>query len=253
MRVPLATPTPYDEQLRVVTEQLEKSQWWSPDLMQRFQLDRLVAHAYDTVPFYRARLAAAGYRPRQAITPEFWRSLPLLRRSDLQDQGDALRSTSVPAEHGGSFKISTSGSTAMPVSVWRTQLQAQILEAVVLRKLLWQSCDLRLKFGVIERDPTGASSAPAGRRFLNWGESAQAYQTGPAVMLDNRSSIAEMADWLLREKPDYLRISPAVLKGLSFHFLDRGLVPPRLKAIMSGGAMIGRDLREVVRRAFGLD
>jgi len=256
MRVPLATPTPYGQQLRVVTEQLEKSQWWSPDLMQRFQLDqlnRLVAHAYDTVPFYRARLAAAGYRPRQAITPEFWRSLPLLRRSDLQDQGDALRSTSVPAEHGGSFKISTSGSTAMPVSVWRTQLQAQILEAVVLRKLLWQSCDLRLKFGVIERDPTGASFAPAGRRFANWGAAAQAYQTGPSVMLDNRSSIAEMADWLLREKPDYLRVPPALLKALSFHFLDRGLDPPHLKAIMSGGALIGPDLREVVRRAFRRD
>src|SRR5262249_20642080 len=158
------------------------------------------AHAYETVPFYRTRLAAAGYRPRQAITPEFWRSLPLLRRSDLQNQGDALRSTGVPTEHGGSFKISTSGSTAMPVSLWRTQLQAQILEAFVFRKWLWQSCDLKLKFGVIERDASGASFAPAGRRFVDWGASAQAYQTGPAVALDSRSSITEIADWLLREK-----------------------------------------------------
>jgi phenylacetate-CoA ligase len=256
MRVPLATPTPYGQQLRLLTDQLEKSQWWSLENLQQYQdglLVRLLAHAYETVPFYRMRLAAAGYRPRQAITPEFWRSLPILRRSDLQDQGDALRSASVPAEHGSSFKISTSGSTAMPVSVWRTQLQALILEAVVLRKLLWQSCDLRLKFGVIIRDPTGASVAPAGRRFANWGASAQAYQTGPAVMLDNRSSVAEIADWLLREKPDYLRIVPALLKDLSFHFLDRGLVPTHLKGIMSGGAVIGPDLRELVRRAFGLD
>src|SRR4029077_3871110 len=101
MRIPVATPTPYGRQLRALTDQLEGSQWWSPELLQRYQfhqLERLIAHAYETVPFHRTRLAAAGYRPGQVITPEFWRSLPLLERSDLQDQGDALKSTGVPAE-----------------------------------------------------------------------------------------------------------------------------------------------------------
>jgi len=220
--------------------------------LQRYQfgqLERLIAHASETVPFHRTRLAAAGYRPGQAITPEFWRSLPLLERSDLQDQGDALRSTSVPAEHGGTFKISTSGSTGTPVSIWRTELQQLILDAVVLRRLLWQSWDFRLKLGAVIRD--GASFAPSGGRHPDWG--TLVYQTGPAVTLDNRSTVPEIAEWLLREQPDYLRIGPALLKDLTFHFMDRGLAPPPIKGILCGAEVIGLDLRELARRVFGLD
>ena len=253
VRIPVATPTPYGRRLLALTDQLEDSQWWQPELLQRYQfgqLERLLAHAHETVPFYRARLAAAGYRPGQAITPEFWRSLPLLQRSDLQDQGDALKSTSVPAEHGGTFKLSTSGSTAMPVTVWRTDLHALILSAVVLRKFLWQSCDFRLKLGAVMRDPDGASFAPHGRRYPDW--NALVYQTGPAVVLDNRSTVSEIAAWLLREQPNYLNIAPTLLKEVCFHFLDQGLDPPFLKGIMSHSEVIGPDLRALVRRVFGL-
>ena len=48
-------------------------------------------------------------------------------------------------------------------------LHALILEAIVLRKLLWQSCDLQLKFGAIMRDDDGASFAPAGQRLSRLG------------------------------------------------------------------------------------
>ena len=257
MRVPIASPSPYGGLVRVITDQLEESQWWPPELLRQYQFDQLtplVAHAYETVPLYRTRLAAAGYRPGQAITPERWLSLPLLQRSDLQDQGDALKSTSVPSGHGGTFKVSTSGSTAMPVSVWRTDLHGLILQAIVLRKFLWQSWDLRLKFGVIMRDGNGASFAPAGQRFPDWGPPmSRVYQTGPAAVLDNRSTVAEIAEWLLREQPDYLRIAPTLLKEVCFHLLDRGLPPPHLKGIMSGSEVIGPDLRDLVRRVFGLD
>ncbi|HXP73757.1 MAG TPA: AMP-binding protein [Stellaceae bacterium] len=257
MRIPVAAPTAHGRRLRAVTDQLEESQWWSPDLLQGYQfgqLERLLAHAHETVPFYRTRLAAAGYRPGQAITPEFWRSLPLLERRDLQDQGDALKSTSVPAEHGGTFKISTSGSTATPVSVWRSDLQALILGAVVLRKVLWQSWDFRLKLGAVIATEDGASFGPAGQCYPDWGwPSALVYQTGPAVVLDLGVTVVEIAEWLLREQPDYLRIYPVLLKDLSFHFMDRGLIPPRLKGIMCGAEVITSDLRELVRRVFGLE
>ncbi|HXP73238.1 MAG TPA: AMP-binding protein [Stellaceae bacterium] len=239
-------------------EQLEGSQWWSPELLQRYQfalLERLLAHAHETVPFYRTRLAALGYRAGQSITPEFWRQLPILKRSDVQDQGDALKSTSVPAEHGDAFKVNTSGSTATPLSVWRTDLHALILQAIVLRRVIWQGCDFRLKFGTVMWDREDASFAPAGGHHPNWGSpAALAYQTGPAVVIDNRSSTAEIADWLLREQPDYLRIVPTLLKDLRFHCRDQGLATPHnLKAIMCGSEVVSPDLRELVRRTFRLE
>jgi phenylacetate-CoA ligase len=256
-RIPAAPTTPIGQHLRAIIDKFDEWEKRPLELLQRYQreqLQLLLGHAYATVPFYRARLAATGYQPGQAITPEFWRSLPLLQRSDLQDQADALRSTKVPAEHGGTFKISTSGSTATPVSVWRTDLQAVFLEAVVLRKLLWQSCDFRLKLGAVMNDHGGAAFAPVGRHCPDWGPpSALVYQTGLATVLDNRSTVAEIAAWLRHEQLDYLRIDCAPLKELSFHFLDRTLAPPRLKGIMCSAVVIGPDLRKLVRRVFGLE
>jgi phenylacetate-CoA ligase len=256
-RIPAVPATAFGQNLRSLIELFEEWDRRPPALLQQYQegqLQLLLRHAYETVPFYRGRLAAAGYRPGQAITPEFWQGLPLLQRRDLQDQADALRSTKVPAEHGGAFKINTSGSTATPVSVWRTDLHALILEALVVRKLLWQSCDFRLKLGAVIRDHGGASFAPAGRHLSDWGPpSALAYRTGPAVVLDNRSTPAEIAAWLRREQPDYLRIAPILLKELSYHYLDQGLDPPRLKGIMSSAEVIAPDLRALARRVYGLE
>jgi phenylacetate-coenzyme A ligase PaaK-like adenylate-forming protein len=256
MRTPLAAPTPHGQQLRAIIERLEQSQWWSAQTLERHQLgqlQRLLAHAHETVPFHRERLTAAGYRPGQAITWEFWRSLPLLRRGDLQDQGDALKSTSLPDEHGDTVKIGTSGSTGRPVSVWRSALQARILDAIVLRKLLWQPCDLRLKFGAVMRDAKGASFAGAHRHYPDWGPPAGlVYQTGPATVIDKQSSTAEIAGWLRSEAPDYLKTTPSVLRDLSFHFMDEGLEAPRLRGILCSAEIVGPDLRELIRRVFGL-
>jgi phenylacetate-CoA ligase len=257
MRISLAAPSPYGRQLLPTVERLEASQWWSPQAMERYQLGRLqqlLGHALETVPFYRQRLAAAGYRPGQAVTPELWRRVPLLRREDLQEQGDALKSTRIPPEHGTVGKISTSGSTGRPVSVWRSALQARTLSAIDLRKVLWPPFDLRLKLGAVLRDPDGASFAPAGRRLANWGAPAgELYRTGPAVVLDNRSSTAEIADWLRREAPDYLRITPGAMRDLCFHFMDQRLAPPHLKGILLSSEIVGSDLRDLVRQVFGLE
>jgi phenylacetate-CoA ligase len=255
VRTPLATSTPYGQQLRAFTERLEESQWWSAEVLQRHQLgglQRLLAHAHETVPFYREHLAAAGYRQGQAITPEFWRRLPILRRADLQEQGDALKSTAIPPEHGDTFRLGTSGSTGRPVSVWRSRLQALMVEAIVLRKLLWHGCDFRLKYGAVMRDP-GSAAPAAGRRYANWGPPAGlVYETGPAVLIDKDASTAEIADWLRRETPDYLRTTPAVMRDLCFHFIDQGLDVPRLRGIQCSAEIVGPDLRMLVRRVFGL-
>ena len=188
-----------------------------------------------------------------AISPEFWRGLPVLERRDLQDQGEALKSTRLPPGHGKSFKMSTSGSTAMPVSVWRSELQALMNEAVVLRKLIWQDCDFKAKHGVVMRDPDNLSGPPAGRHLPNWSTpAALVFETGPAVVLDNRSSIKEMAAWIAREAPAYLRIAPTLLKDVSFHLLDCGIAPPQtLRGIMSSAEVIAPSLRALVRRVFG--
>ena len=241
----------------MLVNRLERSEWWSSERLQEYQLgtlSRLLAHAYEAVPFYRARLSDVGYCPGQTVTPEFWQKLPVLKRSEVQDQGDALKSTVVPQGEGSVVKMTTSGSTAMPLTVWRGAEQALVLDAIVVRKLIWAGCDFRLKFAALVTGSSGGAPAPAGAHLPNWGHpAALAYETGPAALLDNRSTADEIADWLVREQPDCLNIVPTLLSDVCFSFEGRGLTPPPLKSILAHAEIVGPDLRELARRTFGLE
>ncbi len=76
---------------------------------QFWQLGGLLRHAAKTVPFYRARLRAAGVNPAAPITPETWARIPILSRSEVQTSFEALTSRRIPKSHGRTSTITTSG------------------------------------------------------------------------------------------------------------------------------------------------
>jgi len=136
-----AVPVAANAQLLGLMHQLQQSQWWPPEVLRRHQfrqLSRLVDHAYRTIPFYAARLSAAGYRPGQEVTEELWRSIPILARREVQEAGTALEAREMPPGHGELSRDSTSGSTGMPIRIARTRLFYLLWLAVALRDELWQ-------------------------------------------------------------------------------------------------------------------
>src|SRR3546814_20356738 len=65
--------------------------------------------AAGTVPFYRQRFAEAGVDPAAAVTWGSIARLPILKRSDLQGAGEAIKTTALPKSHGRRHDIETSG------------------------------------------------------------------------------------------------------------------------------------------------
>src|SRR5262249_14313186 len=103
--------------VQAILQQLELTQWWSPEQLrdhQRGPAAVLLAHAVATVPFYRERAAAYAVAGA-ALDEEAWRRLPILERRAVQDAGVALRSAAVPPSHGNVSEVTTTGSTGMPV------------------------------------------------------------------------------------------------------------------------------------------
>src|SRR4051812_46753003 len=75
---------------------VEKSQWWSADRLleqQRDDLQRLLRHAFDTVPFYRERFRAAGAAPEDFRNLDDLRRLPPLTRQDIIGNRESLCSS----------------------------------------------------------------------------------------------------------------------------------------------------------------
>jgi phenylacetate-CoA ligase len=252
-----AIPGPDAARRLAVLQQLETNQWRTADAIregQFHQLNELVRHAARTVPFYRQRLREADLAGERPITPEDWRQLPLLTRSDIQTAGDSLVSTAVPRAHGQTSKASTSGSTGMPVTVIGTGVTRFFWEVITLREHLWHGRDLAARMAVIRRVRGGAAAYPQGLVQPQWSPAvASVYASGPIHVLDIEASVAQQAEWLARTDPHYLRGYPTNLLSLARHCARHGVQLPNLRQCIAFGELLQPEVREACRDTWGVE
>jgi len=229
--------------------QLEQTQWWPVDEMEQHQfrqLTSLLRQAYENVPFHRQRLTAAGFDPNLSITREDFLALPLMTRSDIQSQGDALLCRNVPAEHGGMGAGETSGSTGMPIRYYGTELTQFFWHACTLRDHLWHRRDASGKLAAIRKNMKDSVQP-------TWGSPTDLiYQTGPCAMLDIGADIDHQLDWLQRHAPDYLLTNAFNLYWLARRSLERNIQLPGLRQVRSFGGTFPEDTRAIVHRAWNV-
>ena len=214
-------------------------------------LSRLLSHAHATVPVHHARIRDAGLDPARGVDPERWRRLPPLTRRDIQRAGDDLASTRVPPAQGKVITTKTSGSTGTPVSVRGTLFDAMIGKAFALRHFLWHPHDFSAKLVSIRRVRGSRYSYPEGLAEPRWGDTGTfPFLTGPAATLAIGASIAQQAEWLVRQDPDYLLTYPSNLRFLAAHCHEQGIALPHLEHVITIGEVLGPEARVECRRAW---
>jgi len=250
-------PGRYGQGLLSLLYQMEQSQWWTPDRLRRHQfrqLGALLRHAMETVPFYRDRLADAGVGRDADLTPQAWRRIPVLTRTDVQGAFDAFLSADALKAHGRQNAVFTSGSTATPVRVVKTALTQTFWDAITLRDHLWHRRDFTKKLAAIKDAKTAPAPYPDGVQAPVWSPAAAAtFPPGPAVLLDIRTPVADQAEWLRRENPDYLLTFPSNLKALAHYCMDNAVRVPNLKQAMTTSEPLDPDTRRACRDAWGGD
>jgi phenylacetate-CoA ligase len=236
--------------------QLDETQWWAAERLmehQLLQLQALLRHAWETVPYYRTRLGAAGYRPDGALDPAGWRSLPLLTRRDIQNAGKALTTLRLPPEYAPTMEVQTSGSTGQPVKVVGTQLDALKWEAITLREHLWHRRDPSGRLAVIRANAPGSGESASVTMLEDWGPPASVvFETAPAAAMSFSIDVATQAGWLKRHAPEYLLTYPNNLMALIRHFAARNERLPRLREVRTIGETVTPELRAACREALNV-
>lgn len=238
----------------------ERTQWWKPERLhehQLRQLDLLLAHAVETVPYYRDRAGAIGGGGRmRPLTPERLRDIPLLTREIIQQYGrlGLMLSERIPPQHGRLMETTTSGSTGIPVVTQQTELTQTIFRATALRETLWHRRDLAGKFASIRRDTHSKVITTDGVRFPDWGiPFASVYPTGPAVFLHVFLPVADQVSWLQRERPDYLMTFPSNFLAIARHARENGIRLPRVQGLRGVGEVVTPELRDICRVCWGVE
>jgi phenylacetate-CoA ligase len=245
-----ALPTPTHSLLLALQYQLEQSQWWTPAQLQAQQLQQLqflINHAKQTVPFYRHLLQTVPDLETTPLTLETFQTLPLLKRDDLQRHNKSFRSTSLPKDHLPVSAARTSGSTGKPVDILNTQITELFYRALNLRNHLWHQKDFFGKLAVIRiQSNTDQSNL---FKHLEW---AEAFPSGPALEFDSAQPIRAQFAWLGQQQPDYLLTYPSNLKALVQYSQAQNASLPSLRGLSTFGELVTPELRQLVRKIWGL-
>ncbi len=189
------------------------------------QLQVLLQHALQHVPYYRDRYEPEFVDPGLRLTAEHWRELPVLRRIEVQENTEQLLSLGLPPEHGAVLWNQSTGSTGRPIRFATSELSQQMMHAFKVRDLDWQGWRTQHKVAVILSRSEHAQS-------LGWGPGFdEVYETGAIRSLDARNDIATQARWLEAELPVYLISAVTNLAELARYCLAENIRLPGLRQV----------------------
>lgn len=222
---------------------LKESQFWSPDRLREFQLERVrqILHRAEVgSPFYRRRFEAAGFRPEKMNCLGDLAALPVLTREELQQHGPEILCHDHP---GSTVKRCTSGTTGVRLELRVPRALAFGWRAAVLwRQYSWAGIargDRRVTLG--------------GRWFARrppfWTYNRFEDQLLLSTHHLNESTSGSYLEEMARFQPKFIQGHPSAVHFLAEALLQRKRVLP-LKAVFTTGETLAPELRGPIEQAF---
>ena len=118
-------------------EEFEKSQYWSKAEIQAYQeekLQKLIKHAYETVPFYRGLFNRKKLKPNDIKKISDLEKMPILGKETFRNNCKKIRSTGINER---CYFRRTGGSTGVPLSIANNVSSIIIEHALYYRYLRW--------------------------------------------------------------------------------------------------------------------
>ena len=233
--------------LRSRQRELEDSQWWSIDPLRAWQLERLkkvVAYAYEYVPYYHELYKSQDIHPQDIHTFEDFESLPFLTREDIQAHLNEL----VTREPG--YKVvagSTGGSTGVPLQFYTEHAFSYWDPALELRGRSW--------YGVKEADKLAYvwglkhDFQPVGWRARLRAKVLQERFLNAFHMTDENMQI--FTDMMVKWQPVMFRAYASSLSQFVNYLKIHGIRSIRPKLIETTAEKISQPQRETIEQVLG--
>jgi len=229
---------------------LEESQWWPLERIRQCQSERLrklVAHAYEHVPYYRRTMDALGMAPNDIRSVEDITKLPVLTRQQIHGKKRLLLADNLPATE--LRPMTTSGSTGQPLAFFSTREdQFTYGMARTFRATSWAGLGIADPFALVARprhyrkrtDQLLHELSHVVRRMTVVDSGTLSEQTVPRI-----------AGALARGDYKGIGGSPPVLCLIADYMLRNETIRPTPRSLISGGEQLLEHERELLTDVFG--
>lgn len=229
---------------------LAQSQWLSPEEIKEYQemkLRELISHAYHHVPFYRETLDRLGLRPEQIRTIEDLQKLPIIDKKTVTENLHlGIMSNSHRKEH--ILKVTTSGSTGEPFTVYAEKKQLEMRWAATLRSTEWTGYRFGDRQIRLWHKHLGMKPMEVMKELIDAFFTRRKFIPAYEISEEN---IGQFLKEIMQHKPvllDGYAESYNIIAQHLRHVNYRGHTP---KAIMSSGQTLPPQSRQRIEEAFG--
>lgn len=208
------------------------------------RLRAMVAHAYRSVPYYRALFDRAGLTPGDIRTIGDLERIPISAREDMQ-RAAPDQITARGLDPSALIQHATSGSSGRPLTMRRTWMEERLLNTLRRRALgeLGVRVIDRVTHITLPRPPHPNDNQLA-RRV------AQRLRIYPVRRLDCRLPPEELLERLVEAPPDVLVGLSGVLTQIAACIGARDGAVVRPRAVVASGEVLTPHMRDRIGRAF---
>lgn len=228
----------------------ERNQWRSADELHALQwgkLQRLIAHCWQDVPFYREWWGQAGVAAAEDIrSREDYARLPLLTKPVIRERYESMIA---PEYRDAMYFKSTGGSTGEPLRFGYTRESYERRIAVMFRGYGWSGAHLGQRTVYLWGAPV---AAPAGFQLFKDRLYHAAFNRRMLNAFDmSEQRMAEYADAIDRFKPETIVSYVGPLVELA-HWIERnGRTIHRPQRVLGAAEALHAHQRELLQRVFG--
>jgi phenylacetate-CoA ligase len=232
-------------------EWLEKTQWWTREELEEFQLERLralVKQAYENAPYYRRVFDERKLKPKDIVTLSDLQKLPLLQKEDLRNNLEDLVPRAI--DKSSLRYVTTSGSTGKSLGVyWDKDITLLHERAFEYRQWKWAG----YRFGDRTMTLRGSSFPKLDKSGKQpWYEYNPAHnELKLSVYEMTEENLFKYIDLIKKFQPKFIYTAPTSIEIMARFMVRNAITLTMVKAIFCESETLYPVQRKLIESRFG--
>jgi phenylacetate-CoA ligase len=210
-------------------------------LTQLAKLKKLVIHAYKNFSFYKRLMDDSDFNPHSLKTLEDLRKLPVIDKAMYREFTDSIVRKNPPLYKTKFHEDGTSGSTGMPLKIYRSWQEKAHIKADVLRALRLNG------YGVFYKTLWIISP----HRLTSKDSFFQRFGIMPRYCVSYLDTPDNMFNSYVKVNPDVLWANKSQLNQLSLYIKDLGVDIKKPKILVCTAETLDANSRRLIQDIFG--